>query len=235
MHYPSIVVFSEIGSLGGNFGVFPREDLSTSADGIDHDTISGSVFWFTVPLTIPKTRQDSARPIDVKVELKADGKDTIEKTFAATNIAEHSFRSSTESTSSIRNLKRPSEVAYPVAKRSASARQSEKSSDSDNPDAADLLDFIPSLKTASERPKCVLVIDDSITIRKALSKGFSRLGFHVDEAENGLQGFNRMKSGPYDLVLLDFLMPIMDGIDVAKKFRTWEQACRPWFHQVRSA
>lgn len=235
MHYPSIVVFSEIGSLGGNFGVFPREDLSTSTDGIDHDTISGSVFWFTVPLTIPKTRQDSARPIDVKVELKADGKDTIEKTFAATNIAEHSFRSSTESTSSIRNLKRPSEVAYPVAKRSASTRQSEKSSDSDNPDAADLLDFIPSLKTASERPKCVLVIDDSITIRKALSKGFSRLGFHVDEAENGLQGFNRMKSGPYDLVLLDFLMPIMDGIDVAKKFRTWEQACRPWFHQVRSA
>jgi CheY-like chemotaxis protein len=44
----------------------------------------------------------------------------------------------------------------------------------------------------------------------------------VDQAENGLQGFNLMKAGPYDLVLLDFLMPIMDGIDVAKKLRTWE-------------
>eukprot|EP00804_Cyclotella_cryptica_P021475 CCRYP_005801-RC/>CCRYP_005801-RC protein AED:0.45 eAED:0.50 QI:0/-1/0/1/-1/0/1/0/120 len=114
-------------------------------------------------------------------------------------------------------------------------RQSEKSTDSENLDVVGSLDIIPPLKNASERPKCVLVIDDSITIRKALSKGFVRLGFYVDEAENGLQGFNRLKAGPYDLVLLDFLMPIMDGIDVAKKFRAWEKACRPWFHQVGSA
>jgi len=178
--------------------------------------------------------RSNASPIDVKDELKTDEKDTIEQNFAATNIVDQSFRSSTESTNAMRNLKRPSEVAYPDAKRSASTRESEKSTDSENPDAAESLDFMPSLKTVSERPKCVLIIDDSITIRKALSKGFTRLGFQVDEAENGLQGFHRMKSGPYDLVLLDFLMPIMDGIDVAKKFRAWEQACRPWFRQVKS-
>eukprot|EP00804_Cyclotella_cryptica_P021470 CCRYP_005801-RB/>CCRYP_005801-RB protein AED:0.03 eAED:0.03 QI:539/1/1/1/0.8/1/6/757/749 len=234
MHNSGLGLYSvatEIGSLGGNFGVFPREDLNTSIDSIDHDPISGSVFWFTVPLILPKTRQVSLSPIDAKEEIKIDYKDTIEKTFAATKIVEHSSQSSTESPSVNRNLKRPSEVVYPVAKRSASMRQSEKSTDSENLDVVGSLDIIPPLKNASERPKCVLVIDDSITIRKALSKGFVRLGFYVDEAENGLQGFNRLKAGPYDLVLLDFLMPIMDGIDVAKKFRAWEKACRPWFHQ----
>ena len=35
-----------------------------------------------------------------------------------------------------------------------------------------------------------------------------------------------------DLVLLDFLMPVMDGLDVARKFREWEREHRSGFHQV---
>jgi len=53
----------------------------------------------------------------------------------------------------------------------------------------------------------------------------------VDEAENGLQGFKKLKADYYELVLLDFLMPVMDGPDVARKFREWEKEHRPDFHQ----
>lgn len=63
-------------------------------------------------------------------------------------------------------------------------------------------------------------------------RGFSRLGFEVDEAENGLQGFKMLKNRLYDLVLLDFLMPVVDGPDLARTFRVWEKDHRPDFHQV---
>ena len=52
------------------------------------------------------------------------------------------------------------------------------------------------------------------------------------QAENGLQGLKQLKANPYELVLLDFLMPVMDGLDVASKFREWEREHRPDFHQV---
>jgi CheY-like chemotaxis protein len=83
----------------------------------------------------------------------------------------------------------------------------------------------------TERGKAVLIIDDSISIRKGLVRGFSRLGFDVDEAENGMQGLKLLKNRLYDLVLLDFLMPVMDGPDMARMFREWENNNRPNFHQ----
>jgi hypothetical protein len=68
--------------------------------------------------------------------------------------------------------------------------------------------------------------------RKGLMRVFSRLGFEVDEAENGMQGFKMLKNRLYDIVLLDFLMPVVDGPDLARKFRAWEKDHRPDFHQV---
>mmetsp|Transcript_1689 Transcript_1689/g.2692 ORF Transcript_1689/g.2692 Transcript_1689/m.2692 type:complete len:398 (-) Transcript_1689:194-1387(-) len=82
-----------------------------------------------------------------------------------------------------------------------------------------------------KRMKRALIIDDSLTIRKGLVRGFTRLGFEVDQAENGLQGFKQLKVECYELVMLDFLMPVMDGPDVARKFREWEEEYRPEFHQ----
>ncbi len=82
------------------------------------------------------------------------------------------------------------------------------------------------------RSKCALVIDDSITVRKPLAKAISRIGFQVDTAVNGLEGLNMMKANMYDLVLCDFLMPIMDGIDTVVQLRQWEAAKRPNFRQL---
>jgi CheY-like chemotaxis protein len=49
-----------------------------------------------------------------------------------------------------------------------------------------------------------------------------RFGFDVTVAADGLEGLNAMKQATYDLVLCDFLMPVMDGLDCTKQYREWE-------------
>ena len=68
--------------------------------------------------------------------------------------------------------------------------------------------------------KQILIIDDDPFIRKIYNERLSADGFIVDEAENGLQGLNKIESGTYDVVLLDMAMSDMSGVDVLKKIRS---------------
>jgi len=81
------------------------------------------------------------------------------------------------------------------------------------------------------RKKRALVIEDSAVIRNMLSKTLSNLGFEVSKAENGMQGLEKLKSTLFDVTLIDFLMPIMDGLDCMKQYRDWEKYHRPWMMQ----
>ena len=87
--------------------------------------------------------------------------------------------------------------------------------------------------TKSKRTKYALVIDDSITIRKSIERALVKMGFAVSLATNGLEGLECLQKSLFDVVLCDFLMPIMDGLDCVQQYRTWENRNRPWFHQVR--
>lgn len=62
----------------------------------------------------------------------------------------------------------------------------------------------------------ILVIEDEAAIRRVLSKILSEENdtYEVDEAEDGLQGVEKIKAEDYDLVLCDIKMPKMDGIEV---------------------
>ena len=84
---------------------------------------------------------------------------------------------------------------------------------------------------SSARVRTSLVIDDSITVRKPLAKTIMSQGFQCDVAKNGLEGLEKMKIKKYDFVFLDFLMPVMDGIDCIKQLRLWESQKRPDFSQ----
>jgi hypothetical protein len=57
--------------------------------------------------------------------------------------------------------------------------------------------------------RTALVVDDSIVIRKNLGRSLSLLGFDVEVAENGLEGLEKLKKGPFDLVLCDFLVSVI--------------------------
>jgi two-component system sensor histidine kinase and response regulator WspE len=61
-------------------------------------------------------------------------------------------------------------------------------------------------------PRKVLVVDDSITVRELERQLLETRGYKVDIAVDGLDGWNAVRSGNYDLVISDVDMPRMDGI-----------------------
>jgi two-component system sensor histidine kinase and response regulator WspE len=69
---------------------------------------------------------------------------------------------------------------------------------------------------AAERRKTkrILVVDDSLTVREMERKLLLSRGFLVDIAIDGIDGWNVVRSGEYDLVITDVDMPRMDGIEL---------------------
>lgn len=67
--------------------------------------------------------------------------------------------------------------------------------------------------------KTCLVVDDSRVIRKVSSKIAMSLGYRVIEAENGEEALARCKQAMPDIVLTDWQMPEMDGIDFVTQLR----------------
>ena len=63
----------------------------------------------------------------------------------------------------------------------------------------------------------VLVVDDEEPLRRLLNKELTRKGFSVDIAADGKTALGLAKQNAYDVVLLDIMMPVMDGISVMKK------------------
>lgn len=62
--------------------------------------------------------------------------------------------------------------------------------------------------------KRVLVVDDSITVREVERKMLEAYGYDVDVAVDGMDGWNAVRSGDYQLVITDIDMPRMNGIEL---------------------
>ncbi|TPK68671.1 MULTISPECIES: hybrid sensor histidine kinase/response regulator [unclassified Mesorhizobium] len=69
------------------------------------------------------------------------------------------------------------------------------------------------------RRKRVLVIDDSLTVRELQRKMLGNHGYDVEVAVDGMDGWNAVRSGPFDLVVTDIDMPRMDGIELVSLIR----------------
>jgi two-component system alkaline phosphatase synthesis response regulator PhoP len=65
----------------------------------------------------------------------------------------------------------------------------------------------------------ILIIEDEISLRNALRDKFIQRGFHVLEAKDGEEGLSMSLEKQPDLILLDIIMPKMDGMTVLKKLR----------------
>jgi two-component system sensor histidine kinase and response regulator WspE len=70
-----------------------------------------------------------------------------------------------------------------------------------------------------KRRKRVLVVDDSLTVRELERKLLESRGFGVDISVDGMDGWNAVRTGHYDLVVTDVDMPRMDGIELLKLIR----------------
>ncbi len=68
-------------------------------------------------------------------------------------------------------------------------------------------------------PKKILIVEDEANIRELLRLYLEREGYTVLEAENGVEGIKMWKSDKPDMLLLDVMMPVMDGWAVCKEIR----------------
>lgn len=75
--------------------------------------------------------------------------------------------------------------------------------------------------------KSCLIVDDSQIIRRVARKIFEGFGFEVSEAENGQHAFEYCQGNLPDIVLLDWYMPVMTGIDFLKKLRELDKGDKP--------
>lgn len=71
----------------------------------------------------------------------------------------------------------------------------------------------------AEARKRILVIDDSITVRELERQLLESHGYEVDLAVDGMEGWNAVRLGEYDLVISDVDMPRMTGIELVKLIR----------------
>ena len=71
-----------------------------------------------------------------------------------------------------------------------------------------------------EKPRRrILIVDDEANIRDALAHYLRHAGFHTLEAGNGLEALRIVEETPPDLIILDLMLPGMDGLDICRKLR----------------
>ncbi|MCM2971636.1 MULTISPECIES: chemotaxis response regulator CheY [Larsenimonas] len=66
----------------------------------------------------------------------------------------------------------------------------------------------------------ILVVDDFPTMRRIVRNLLKELGYtNVEEAEDGAQGLEKLKSGEFEFVVSDWNMPNLDGLEMLKSIR----------------
>ena len=66
----------------------------------------------------------------------------------------------------------------------------------------------------------ILVIDDMLTMRKIVMKTLKEMGYtDIEEAANGQEGWEKLQSGSFGLVVSDWNMPVCTGLDLLKRVR----------------
>lgn len=69
----------------------------------------------------------------------------------------------------------------------------------------------------------LLIVDDEKQIRELIKKYALHVGYQVLEADNGLSAISMIKENPIDLVIMDIMMPELDGYSSVKQIRTFSR------------
>ncbi len=73
--------------------------------------------------------------------------------------------------------------------------------------------------TQDAKPR-ILVVEDDFDLRTILKLQLQSQGYEIREAENGAEGFQAIQAEIPDLVILDLMMPVMDGFGFLKRARS---------------
>ncbi|WP_205702154.1 response regulator transcription factor [Candidatus Izimaplasma bacterium ZiA1] len=65
----------------------------------------------------------------------------------------------------------------------------------------------------------ILIIEDELSIQKMIEYDLKQLNYEIDSALDGFEGYKKASSTLYDVILLDIMLPNMNGLDICKKLR----------------
>jgi len=74
----------------------------------------------------------------------------------------------------------------------------------------------------AQKEKKILIVEDEASLLSILSHQFQERDYKVYTAKNGKEGFLKAQKNKPDIILLDIVMPIMNGIDMLEKIRQTE-------------
>jgi signal transduction histidine kinase len=70
-----------------------------------------------------------------------------------------------------------------------------------------------------EDPARILIVDDEVGMREGCRRALVSQGFRVETAEHGVEGLRKLREQPFDLVLLDAMMPGMSGLELLRSIQ----------------
>ena len=71
----------------------------------------------------------------------------------------------------------------------------------------------------------ILIVEDEMKTGEYLSKGLTEAWFVVDHADNGLTGYHLAMTAEYDLLILDIMLPDVNGWDIVRMLRSACPSC----------
>ncbi len=80
----------------------------------------------------------------------------------------------------------------------------------------------PAANGHARQKKYILIVDDYVLYRRKIALTLQNAGFHVVEADNGVMALKQAKEHHPDLILMDVMMPVMDGLEATQHIREEE-------------
>jgi two-component system, OmpR family, KDP operon response regulator KdpE len=75
----------------------------------------------------------------------------------------------------------------------------------------------------SEKRSCILIVDDEDAIRQFLNVTLTSQGYTIVEAASGQEALSMINSCHPDLIILDLVLPDIDGVEITRRLRQWTQ------------
>lgn len=68
----------------------------------------------------------------------------------------------------------------------------------------------------------LLLVEDNVLNQKLIFLNLTKFGFSIDVANNGLEALEKVQEKKYDLILMDLMMPVMDGFEATRAIRDFQ-------------